>query len=150
MAAKRAAQQLEGAGQREGQLAERARRLHRESTDSEAPLPQSLLERLADAAEAMEDASEQLRKLRGTKGLKAQRRAQRLLELAQPEREEPPRSERGQQGEGDTMAQDTDVPGQARDPRADEFRKRVTDGLRGDVPPHLRDALQRYTEGLLR
>jgi hypothetical protein len=48
------------------------------------------------------------------------------------------------------MAQDTDVPDQSETPEADQFRKRVTDGLRGDVPPHLRDAMRRYAEGLLR
>ena len=43
-----------------------------------------------------------------------------------------------------------EAPEESRDERADAFRKRVTDGLGKDAPPHLKEALKKYTEGLLR
>jgi hypothetical protein len=69
--------------------------------------------------------------------------------MAQPESDEPGAEQEAEEGNDGRMAQDVGVPGEHRDPRARAFRQRVTDGLRGNVPPHLRDALRRYAEGLL-
>ena len=140
---------LDRAARRERALAERARELRRQSDQGEAPLPSEMLERLSEAARAMEGAAQKLEQRDGPKGLEAQKHAQRLLEMSQPEQEQPPPSKR-RHGDEDKIAQDAEVPGEKRDEHADRFRKRVTDGLQGDVPPHLRDALRRYTEGLLR
>jgi hypothetical protein len=139
---------LEGAAKREQQLAERARELRKQSEDSEAPLPQQNLERLREAAEAMDRAARSLERGRGHKGQAEQREAQRLLEMAQPEQEQEP--SKSNDGDGKDFARDADVPPENRDERADAFRKRVTEGLGRKAPPHLREALRRYTEGLLR
>jgi hypothetical protein len=149
-ASERAAEQLERAAGRERSLAERARRIRESSADGQAPLPKSLLDRLGQAAQAMDRASRELGQRRGRSGLERQREAQQLLEMSEPEPETAPDSRGAPGNDGTRMAQDVAVPGAHRDERADEFRKRVTDGLRGTVPPHLRDALRRYTEGLLR
>ena len=148
-ASERARSELEQAAERERELAQRARELRAESASSEAPMPGEMLERLREAAESMDQASRQLEQSKGSEGLDKQREAQRLLEMAQPESE--PESDSGNRdGDGRDFARDAEVPGQARDARADDFRNRVTQGLGRDVPPHLREALRRYTEGLLR
>lgn len=144
-----AGERLERSAIRERELAERARQIRQQSESGEAPLPSEQLQRLEEAARAMEEAAGQLDGAKGERAQDKQREAQRLLEMSQPERDdEPPESER--HGEGDEFARDADVPGENRDERADAFRKRVTDGLGKDAPPHLRDAIKRYTEGLLR
>lgn len=148
-ASERAKGELQRVAKRERRLAERAREIGRQSAEGDAPLPQEMLDRLRHAAEAMESAGKDLDASRGKSGLEQQREAQRLLELSQPESdEEPPRGERD--GNGSNFAHDADVPPEARDAAADEFRKRVTDGLGRQAPPHLKDAIRRYTEGLLR
>ncbi len=108
-----------------------------------------MLERLAEAGDAMEQAGRRLEQSKGAEALDKQREAQRLLEMSQPEREPEPESGRDS-GDGPQFARDAEVPAESRDARADAFRKRVTQGLGRDVPPHLREALRRYTEGLLR
>lgn len=149
-ASERAAKQLDRSAKRERELAKRARAIRRRSAEGAAPLPGSLLDRLADAAKAMDAAAQRLGRKDGPGGLEQQREAQRLLEMAQPESEQADGSEGDESGDGSRLDQEVDVPGARRNERADEFRKRVTDGLRGQVPPQLRDALRRYAEGLLR
>jgi len=150
LASERAAEQLDRSAKREAELAERARRIHQQSAEGEAPLPQALLDRLAQAADAMDDAKRNLERRQGRQGLQAQREAQRLLEMAMPESDDRGADRDSSEGEGSRMAHDTEVPGEHRDPSARAFRQRVTEGLRGPLPPHLRDALRRYAEGLLR
>ncbi|HZO12340.1 MAG TPA: DUF4175 domain-containing protein, partial [Polyangiaceae bacterium] len=140
---------LQRSAKRERELAERAREIRQRSSESEAPLPQEMLERLREAAETMERAGRELGGGDGPKGQETQREAQRLLEMSQPESPQNER-EREEQGDGRDFARDADVPPEARDESADAFRKRVTEGLGRKAPPHLRDALRRYTEGLLR
>ncbi|MBM4357271.1 MAG: DUF4175 domain-containing protein, partial [Deltaproteobacteria bacterium] len=140
---------LEKAAQREKALADRARQIRERSEASEAPLPQQMLEKLDEAAKRMDEAAGELKARRGGKGLEAQRQAQRLLEMAQPEKEQD--GERGNEAkDGPTMAQDADVPGQHKDESAERFRRRVTEGLGKRTPGSYRDAVRRYTEGLLR
>ena len=140
---------LSRAAARERDLAKRAGRLREDSAASEAPLPGSMQRRLEEAARAMERAGGELERGDGESALDKQREAQRLLEMAQPEREDEP-SPKDRHGDGNEFARDADVPPEARDERADAFRRRVTEGLGKDAPPHLREALKRYTEGLLR
>ena len=104
---------------------------------------------LQQAADAMDDAQRALQRGKGTKGLEEQRRAQRLLEMSQPE-SDPNDGGEGQPGDGKEFAREADVPPEQRDRAAEEFRKRVTEGLGRGAPPHLKDAIKRYTEGLLR
>ncbi len=146
-ASERAKDTLMQAGAKERQLAKRADQIRKASENGEAPLPAEMLKRLEQAAKAMQRAAEQLDRAKGTKASEAQRDAQRLLEMAQPESE---REGKRQPGDGKDFARDADVPENVRDERADRFRKRVTDGLGAGAPAHLREALRRYTEGLLR
>ena len=148
-ASEQAKGQLEQSAQRERELAERAREIRQRSATSEAPLPGELLERLAEAAETMERAARRLEAADGHEGLARQREAQRLLEMSQPETERDPVHE-GEPGEGGDFAKDATVPKDTGDDSADAFRKRVTEGLGRKPPPHLREAVRRYTEGLLR
>ena len=141
---------LEKAGQREKLLAERARKLREKSNASEAPLPQEMLEKLDEAAREMDGAAKEFQGHRGGSGLDAQRQAQRLLEMAQPEKDEKEGQRPGQLNDGQSLAQDADVPGERKDETADRFRRRVTEGLGRKSPGRLREAVRRYTEGLLR
>ncbi len=135
-------------GARERQLAERAAEIRKQSEDGEAPLPSEMLKRLEQAQKAMEKAAGELEQAKGNKASKSQRDAQRLLEMSQPESER--EGNKGEPGDGEDFARDAEVPEHLRDARADAFRKRVTDGLGKGAPPYLRDALKKYTEGLLR
>jgi hypothetical protein len=98
----------------------------------------------------MEEAARLLGERQGARGAAEQQRAQRLLELAQPEQEAPPESRRAESGDGTSMGERVEVPGEHRDERAAQFRERVARGLQGHVPPELREALRRYAEGLVR
>ncbi|MEM9691020.1 MAG: DUF4175 family protein [Myxococcota bacterium] len=146
-AAENAGSKLKELARKERKLGEKAEQLQRQSEMSEAPLPRAMRRRLEDAARAMRDAANQLERGNGKEGKEKQEQAQRMLEMAQPESED---RGKGQPGDGNDFDREADVPPEARDQRADAFRKRVTDGLRRDAPPHLREALRRYTEGLLR
>lgn len=147
-ASERAKDALMQQGAKERQLAERAQEIRRQSENGEAPLPSEKLQRLEQAAKAMESAAKQLEEGKGNKASEAQREAQRLLEMSQPESER--EGKKSEPGDGDDFARDAEVPEHVRDERADAFRKRVTRGLGKHAPPHLRDALKKYTEGLLR
>jgi len=147
-ASERARGKLDGAAKRERELAERARQIRQQSSAGDAPLPGEMLKRLGEAAKAMDDAARKLEGHQGSKGLEMQREAQRLLEMSQPDSEQESK-EGGSSDGGHNLAQDADVPGEGRDESADAFRKRVTKGLGRKAPSHLREALRRYTEGLL-
>jgi hypothetical protein len=149
-ASERARERLEQAAEHERAMAERARALAERGADAEAPLPDRIARHLDDAASRMERAARSLGRADGAEGLAHQREAQRLLEMAQPEAE--PACERcGERpGAGRSFAQDAEVPGERTDESAAEFRRRVAEGLAGGMPPHLRDAVRRYAEGLVR
>ena len=148
-ASESAAAALEQAARREKSLAERARRIREQSEGSEAPLPGPMLDKLGEAAKEMEDAGKELGEHRGSKGLERQRQAQRLLEMAQPESEQEG-ERRGRPQDGPQLAQNAEVPEEHQDEGASRFKKRVTDGLGKKTPQRLREAVRRYTEGLLR
>jgi hypothetical protein len=147
-ASEEAAEALQQAGGKERQLAERARKIGERNGQGDAPLPGELLKRLAQAAKAMDDAAGELERGKGNEAQKRQREAQNLLEMSQPESERD--GKHAEEGDSDDFSRDAEVPEKNRDERADAFRKRVTDGLGKNAPPHLREALRRYTEGLLR
>lgn len=147
-ASRSAKSELDKAARREAELAKQARELRRQSQQSEAPLPDEMLDRLNESANAMDEASKQLGRGRGNRGLDKQREAQRLLEMSQPERDDG--SQGSDAGDGTDFARDADVPEKKGDERADGFRKRVIEGLGRKAPPHLREAIRRYTDGLLR
>lgn len=146
-ASDKAADKLSEAAKREEKLAERAQALHQRSAASEAPLPRRLLEQLRKAAQRMAGAAKALKGKRGSEGLEKQRQAQRLLEMSQPEGDPNPGNN---DGDGKDFSQGANVPDQKRNAAADRFRERVTKGLNRRVPPHLKGALRRYAEGLLR
>lgn len=141
---------LEKSAPREKALAERARAIREKSSASDAPLPQEMLEKIDEAARQMDNAARDFAAHHGTSGLESQRQAQRLLEQAPGEKEEQEGEHSAQLGDEQKMAQDVDVPGERKDETADRFRRRVTEGLGRKSPGHLRDAVRRYTEGLLR
>jgi hypothetical protein len=159
----RAGSAVRQAGDTERGLAERAERLAREPEGREATLPHDLAERLNRAGSIMREAARELGEGHGDRGVARQREAQRLLEQARPERSGEPGDngeEDGERGsarrpEGDVhggraIATGGDVPAPDDKARAEEFRKRVLDGLGREKSERLSPAVQRYAEGLLR
>jgi hypothetical protein len=114
----------------------------------------------------MREASRELSEGRGERGLSLQREAQRLIEQASPgrpsdgerddgsdqrARQRARKPEGHKSGEdGDDIAQGGDVPGPDDKARAEDFRRRVLDGLGKEKSERLSPAVRRYAEGLLR
>ncbi|MBI4702020.1 MAG: DUF4175 domain-containing protein [Deltaproteobacteria bacterium] len=148
-ASERARAELERAARREKDLAQRARKLAEQGAGEAAPMPEAMVERIGQAGSAMDQAGRLLGGGNGEQGLERQREAQRLLDMAAGDQDgaAPDKGEEGDRGES---AQDTQVPGGSRDERADRFRQRVLEGLKGRATPALREAVRRYAEGLLR
>lgn len=163
--AERQAQQLEQVAERaalerlaefaqlERELAERARRLSADDL-KEAALPEEMRERLEEASRLMRDAAERLGQGSGNEAIELQREAQRLLEQSDAgEMQEESNKEDGNQGEGEdgrNMRTGGDVPDPARGDRAEDFRRRVLQGLGEQSGSVLSPAVKRYAEGLLR
>jgi hypothetical protein len=150
-AAARARDQLGRGGDEEGQLADRARELGQKGRDK-GSLPQQAIESIEDAERAARQAADALKEGDADKGLDRQREAQRSLEAAREQL----------QGEDDGNGSPTtsgsegkqpspghvDVPDDYKGPEA--FRRRVVRGLGQAGSGSLRDAVQRYAQGLLR
>jgi Domain of unknown function (DUF4175) len=150
-AAARAHDQLDHGGEEEGQLADRARELGRKARD-QGSLPQQAIESIDDAEHAARQAADALKEGDADRGMERQREAQRSLEAAREQL----------QGEDDGTGQPNtsgsegkqpspghvDVPDAYKGP--EEFRRRVVRGLGQAGNGSLRDAVQRYAEGLLR
>ncbi|HKY37297.1 MAG TPA: DUF4175 domain-containing protein [Polyangiaceae bacterium] len=148
-------QALERSAKREQELAERAQNLSGRGSHGEAALSGEDAEALERAESLMRDAARELSSGRGENGLDLQRQAQRLLDRQddeeRPEEPEPDphgdlddSSDRGQSGGP------VEVPGRDKNQRAEEFRKRVLEGLSKDQGGKLRPAVKRYAEGLLK
>jgi hypothetical protein len=147
------------AGQREQGYAERAGNLSSRGRISETALPQEVINQLEGAGSLMRQAAQYLQLGNGARGLRLQRKAQRLLERSHTgrttdeeslsESAERRQSSAGNQG-GRGMRTDGTVPGAAGSQRADEFRKRVLEGLAREGRGRLAPAVKRYAEGLLR
>ena len=158
MADERAKQALERAGKREQELAERAQNLSGRGSHGEAALPGEIAEQLDRAEGLMRDAARELANGRGEKGLTLQREAQRLLDQ-QDDDNRPDQPQPDQEGEesGGEKGPDSpapsgkaEVPGRDKNQRAEEFRKRVLQGLSRDQGGRLGPAVKRYAEGLLK
>lgn len=154
-AANRAKDDLGQSGKREGQLADKTGKLAKDGESGEGSLPDETLELLERAERAMKEAAKALERGDGITGAEQQQNAQRLLEMARSERddeEESSNSSRPKDRPGDSkeMAKKADVPGKDSHKGPDAFRKRVLEGLGGSSDPLLKEAIKRYTEGLLR
>lgn len=161
----RAGNAVREAGDTEQGLAERAEKLATDPEGSEAALPHDLAELLGRAGSIMREAARELAEGHGDRGAARQREAQRLLEQARPERSGEPGDDGDEQGErgsprgregnvhgerGRAIATGGDVPAPDDKARAEEFRKRVLEGLGREKSERLSPAVQRYAEGLLR
>jgi hypothetical protein len=150
-AAERARDQLQSGGEEEGRLADRAHELGQRGRDKGA-LPQQAIDSIEDAERAARQAADALKQGDADKGLERQREAQRQLEAA---REQMHGEDEGQGSpsssgtEGKRPSPDhVDVPNDHKGP--EEFRRRVVRGLGQAASGSLKDAVQRYAEGLLR
>ncbi len=157
----RAKEALERSGKREQEMAERAQNISGRGSHGEAALPGEVAEALDRAEGLMREAAQQLSNGNGEKALELQREAQRLLDQNDDDakndepKDDGKESEKsspkdGHEGERGSMAQDAGVPGRGKNQKAEEFRKRVLEGLSRDKGGKLGPAVKRYAEGLLK
>src|SRR6478736_432625 len=157
-AAEKAQAGLQDSSGRERSLAERAGNLAGRGNHGEISLPEDLAEALSKAEGLMRDASKELNSGHGEPGLSLQREAQRLLEQTNSgqngsgdndgKQQQPQPSRDSSNSKGKEMRSDADVP-RAEGGQADDFRRRVLDGLSKQGSGRLSDAVRRYAEGLL-
>ncbi len=156
----RARAPLEQAGDTERDLAARAAKLAGDLGGKGAALPRETSDQIAKAGSVMQDAARALSEGRGDDALALQREAQRLLEQSRLDRATEP-DEGDEQSEkpspsgktssnGRAIATGGDVPGPDAKARAEEFRRRVLQGLGMAKSDRLSPAIRRYAEGLLR
>ncbi len=154
-AAARARGELEQGGEEEDKLADRAHELGQKGRSSGA-LPQQAVESIDEADRAARQAADALKRGDADEGLERQREAQRHLEAAREQLHD----DEDDSSRGDNGGDNGDGREQSRDPVAipkandhkgpEEFRRRVLRGLAQPSNGKLRDAVQRYAEGLLR
>ena len=150
----RAQKDLESAGKNEGRLAERAGDLKKRGESGDAAMPDDMLDRLKSAQEAMKEAQKALEAGDAETGTAKQKEAQRLLEMARGD--EPPQTNEdgtprdGSDGSGPRFDQDTPVPDKNTHVSPEEFRKRVLEGMSKPSDGRLKNAVKRYTEGLIK
>jgi hypothetical protein len=152
----RARPRLGEAAERERSIERRIGELAGRGEQSEARLPEPVLDRLRRAREAMRSAANELGEGRGEQGLLGQREAQRLLEEGSSGRTTDdsggPPSPQHSSGEGDqgrTAGGRESVPKADDKLRARDFRRRVLEGLGKERGTRLDPAIRRYAEGLL-
>src|SRR5690606_3801397 len=134
----------------ERELSERASRLASES-GRDVALPEDVQGRLREAEGLMREASRRLGSGEGEAGVQLQRQAQRLLEESQTgQTNEGERQAPGEQRGGRASGFGGDVPGEDDRKAAEEFRRRVVEGLGKSGGGRLSPAVKRYAEGLLR
>lgn len=156
-AEQRARERLREAAERETSIERRMGDLTKSTDKGEPALPEEAAERLEQARRAMRDAVGELSNGRGERGLEHQREAQRLLEQGSTGRttdgdrepREQPKSDDQNGGNGKDMQTRGPVPGAPGKNRAEEFRRRVLEGLAKDRGGRLDPAVRRYAEGLL-
>jgi hypothetical protein len=157
----RAKDSLSRSGKREQEMAERAQNISGRGSHGEAALPGEVAEALDRAEGLMREASQQLSNGNGEKALELQREAQRLLDQNDDDAKNDEPKDQGKDSEKSSpkdghdadrgsMAQDAGVPGRAKNEKAEEFRKRVLEGLSRDKGGKLGPAVKRYAEGLLK
>lgn len=158
-AAEKAQAGLQDSAGRERSLAERAANLSGRGNHGEIALPEDLAEALGKAEGLMRDAAKELGAGHGEQGLSLQRDAQRLLEQTSNgqsgsgdsegnDHHEQPAPKDGSSAKSKNMRTDADVP-RPDAGRADDFRRRVLEGLSKEKSGRLSDAVRRYAEGLL-
>jgi hypothetical protein len=151
-AAQAARDALQRAGASEQELARRAQQLAG-NEGGDVSLPEQARQRIAQAQAMMDEAAGRLQSGAGQEALELQRQAQRLLEQAnedpkQPQDDSDPRQ--SPNSGGDTgLALGGDVPGDNARARAEEFRRRVIEGLGRSGGGPMGPAIKRYAEGLL-
>lgn len=159
---KRAQEKSRGAtsasGEREHEMSRRAGNLASRGKNGDTALPEEALENLEKAEGLMREAARALTDGNGGRGLELQRQAQRLLEQATTgqtgdDEEESPHDSRKDQSRGEhgkDMRTGGDVPRDQDKKRAEEFRRRVLEGLGKSKDGRLAPAVKRYADGLLR
>ena len=157
-AEERARQDLGSSGEREQGYARRAGNLAGRGKHGETALPDEAVENLEKAEGLMREASRALAEGKGDRGLDLQRQAQRLLEESSTgqtgddeDSQPPPQSQPRSRGEnGRDIRTGGKVPSADDSKRAEEFRRRVIEGLGTSKGGRLAPAVKRYAEGLLR
>lgn len=150
---------LEQLSRQERELALRARRLSSDEASSSgkptsAGLPDEVKTRLRNASRLMDEAARALESGSGEQGVELQRQAQRLLEESETGKTESGDEGSPQQQSGSRRSAPSigggDVPAADRRNAAEDFRKRVLNGLGQRGSGSLSGAVKRYAEGLLR
>ncbi|HEY3254126.1 MAG TPA: DUF4175 domain-containing protein, partial [Polyangiaceae bacterium] len=150
---------LQDSSTRERSLSDRAANLAGRGNHGEISLPEDLADALGKAEGLMRDAAKELGAGHGEQGLSLQRDAQRLLEQTNSGQsgsgDSDGKDQQAQQspkdsshGKGKQMSTEADVP-RAEGGLADDFRRRVLEGLSKQQGGRLSDAVRRYAEGLL-
>jgi len=157
-AAEKAQTGLQDSSNRERSLSERAANLAGRGNHGEISLPEDLADALGKAEGLMRDAAKELGAGHGPQGLSLQRDAQRLLEQTnsgqnnsgdnEGKEQQPQTPQDSSSSKGKRMRTDADVP-RAEGGHADDFRRRVLEGLSKQGSGRLSDAVRRYAEGLL-
>lgn len=152
----RAKAKLGKAGESESGFARRAGNLAGRGKNGETAFPQDAIDSLQRAESIMREAARELSQGNGDKGLSLQRQAQRLLERAtsgkttDPEDSSSDNDQSSHNGlEGRGMRTGGEVPPEGKGTKAEDFRKRVLEGLGKDKGGRLGPAVKRYAEGLL-
>jgi hypothetical protein len=115
-----------------------------------------LLDRLRSAGESMRSAASELSEGRGDPAQEHQREAQRMLEqgstgrTSDPDSAGPESAAPAEEGStGRSLGSKAKVPAAEDRRRAQDFRKRVLEGLGKERGTRLEPAIRRYAEGLL-
>ena len=141
---------------RESGFARRAGNLAGRGSEGESALPDEALEALERAELAMREAARELAAGKGEKGVACSEKRSACSRT--PPAEKPPtprkaaanrRSPAPREG-GRAMRVDGEVPKDNKGDGAEEFRRRVLEGLAKDQSGRLAPAVRRYAEGLLR
>lgn len=153
-AEERARAALGDASRREQGLADRAGDLAGRGQEGQTSLPEDIVDSLERAEKLMRDAARELAAGRGEPGSDLQREAQRLLEEASVgkthDEEDSNQEQSAQDGSGKSIRTGGEVPPEDAARKAEEFRRRVLEGLGRDRSGRLAPAVKRYAEGLLR
>jgi hypothetical protein len=142
--------------EREHQLGRRAGNLAGRGKSGETALPDDAVENLERAESIMHEAARAFAEGRGADGLELQREAQRLLERAssgetgQDEDESQAEARGGRERGGKDVSTGGEVPRAEDSKKAEDFRRRVLEGLGKSKDGRLTPAVKRYAEGLLR